>query len=79
MNKIMKLELFYPWGGVEKDITYIGDSLEEIARDIDRDNNELLYYMREGDDKGVKAFCFGGFMFKKKGIYAAKISETVFD
>ena len=66
-------------GGVEKDITYIGDSLEEIASDIDRDNNELLYYMREGDDKGVKAFCFGGFMFQKKGIYAAKISETVFD
>lgn len=40
MNRIMKLELFYPWGGVEKDITYIGDSLEEIARDIDRDTRD---------------------------------------
>lgn len=79
MNKIMKLELFYPWGGVEKDITYIGDSLEEIASDIDRDNNELLYYLRTGDERGDKAFCFGGFMFQKKGIYAAKMSESFLD
>lgn len=70
---------FFILGGVEKDITYIGDSLEEIASDIDRDNNELLYYMREGDDKGVKAFCFGGFMFQKNGIYAAKMSESFLD
>lgn len=73
------MSFFILGGGVEKDITYIGDSLEEIASDIDRDNNELLYYMREGDDKGVKAFCFGGFMFRKNGIYAAKMSESFLD
>ena len=79
INKIVKLELYYPWGGVEREITYYGESLEEIAQDIDRDNNELLDYLQKGDDKGEKAFCFGGFMFRKEGIYAAKMSESLFD
>lgn len=47
----------------------------EIARDIDRDENALLEYLMTGDDKGVKAFCFCGFMLSKKDIVAAKISE----
>lgn len=79
INKSIKIELFYPWGGVEKDLTYYGETMEEIAADIDRDNNELLYYLRTGDGKGEKAFCFGGFMFQKEGIYAAKMSESFFD
>lgn len=79
LNKTVELDLFYLWGGVERQITYYGESLEEIAADIDRDNNELLYYLQTGDEKGEKAFCFGGFMFQKNGIYAAKMSESFFD
>lgn len=79
ISKTVHLDLFYSWGGIERQITYYGESLEEIAADIDRDNNELLYYLQTGDKKGEKAFCFGGFMFRKEGIYAAKISESFFD
>ena len=79
INKNIKIELFYPWGGVEKDLTYYGETMEEITENIDRDNNELLYYLRTGDDRGKKAFCFSGLIFKKEGIYAAKMSESLFD
>ena len=79
ISKTVQLDLFYSWGVVERQITYYGESLEEIAADIDRDNNELLYYLQTGDEKGEKAFCFGGFMFQKNGIYAAKMSESFFD
>ena len=45
---------------------------------IQRDENELLYYMRTGDDKGEKCFVFQGFMFSKKPITAAQIKEPEF-
>ena len=30
------------------------------------------------DDKGAKAFCFGGFMFSKEIIIAAQMTEPEF-
>lgn len=42
---------------------------------IMNDENELLEYMRTNDDHGSEAFCFCGFMFRKKKIMAAQLSE----
>lgn len=49
--------------------------MEEIAAQIQRDENDLLEYMTTGDDKGRKSFCFAGFMFRKDIIDAAQMSE----
>ena len=79
MIKEMRLELVYEYvGTIERDLTYIGEDMEEIAAAIDRDENELLEYMQTGEKKGKNAFCFCGFMFLKEGIIAAKISEPFF-
>lgn len=74
MIKTMHIELYYSEGGVQKDILYHG-SLEEIAANIERDENDLLEYMRTRDDKGSRVFCFAGFMFAKKGLIAAQFTE----
>ena len=76
MNKRMRLQIFYGGGSViDREITYHGETLEEIAKAVDRDNNELLEYMLTRDDKGDKAFCFGCFMFSKEIIIAAQMTE----
>lgn len=62
-------------GEYNKLLTYEGDSLEEIAASIQRDENELLQYMTTEDDKGTKAFVFQGFMFKKAGLETAQFTE----
>lgn len=74
MIKTMHLELYYPGGGVRKDILYHG-SLEEIAASIGRDENDLLEYMQTKNDKGCRVFCFAGFMFAKEGLIAAQFTE----
>lgn len=75
MIKTMHLELYYSeGGGVQKDILYHG-SAEEIASNIERDENDLLEYMQTRDDKGCRAFCFSGFMFAKRGLVAAQFTE----
>jgi hypothetical protein len=77
MEKTMMLEIFRGGGVLERELLYTGKTLEEIAGAIERDENELLYFMSTGDDKGQKSFCFQGFMFRKDGIDAAQISEPV--
>ena len=62
-------------GGIEKDLVYEGDTDEQIAKDIMRDENALLEYMETEEDLGVKSFVFQGFMFKKDGILAAQLTE----
>lgn len=59
---------------MKKDILYHGD-MEEIAKEIERDENSLLEYMRTKDEHEEKAFCFQGFMFLKKDIIAAQFTE----
>lgn len=78
MRKTMNLSLFYT-GGVEINhiLTYEGDSLEEIAHQINSDENQLLSFMRADEDSGEKCFVFGGFMFKKTGLLAAYMTEGV--
>ena len=78
MKKSMNLSLLYA-GGVEidREIEYDGENLEDIAKQIDKDENDLLYYMRSEDDGGEKCFCFSGFMFRKEGILTAQLSEGV--
>lgn len=78
MKKSMNLSLLYA-GGVEidREIAYTGEDLEEIARQIDKDENDLLYYMRTGDEGFEKCFCFSGFMFRKEGLLTAQFSEGV--
>ena len=79
MTTNMRIELFFAGGGcIDKDITYQGNSWEEIAQDIDRDNKELMEYMRTHDDKGSKAFCFAGFSFEKQGLIAAQMKDSIF-
>lgn len=60
---------------MSRDLFYQGDSLAEIAKQIQNDENELLYYMRTHDFKNEKCFCFAGFMFQKSGIIAAQLKE----
>lgn len=73
---IMNLELHTIQGGfIEKELTYYGDSYDEIAQQITSDENELLYFLETGDDKGNAAFCFSGFMVLKKYIVAARFVE----
>jgi len=78
MKKSMNLSLLYA-GGVEidREIEYDGENLEDIAKQIDKDENDLLYYMRSEDDGGDKCFCFSGFMFRKEGLLTAQLSEGV--
>lgn len=78
MKKSMNLSLLYA-GGVEidREIEYDGENLEDIAKQIDKDENDLLYYMRSEDDDGEKCFCFSGFMFRKEGLLTAQLSEGV--
>ena len=78
MKKSMNLSLLYA-GGVEidRESEYDGENLEDIAKQIDKDENDLLYYMRSEDDGGEKCFCFSGFMFRKEGLLTAQFSEGV--
>ena len=78
MKKSMNLSLLYA-GGVEidREIAYTGEDLEEIARQIDKDENDLLYYMRTGEEGFEKCFCFSGFIFRKEGLLTAQLSEGV--
>lgn len=76
MKKTMRLELYFYGGGyIDKELIYEGADKKEIAKMIDRDQNDLLQYMQTGDENNQKAFCFCGYMFRKKGIAAAQISE----
>lgn len=75
MVKKMTLEIFSGGGYIERELTYEGKDAKEIAEQIQRDENELLYYMRTGDIKGEKAFVFQGFMFTKCTITAAQLKE----
>lgn len=78
MRKTMNLTLFYALGGrIEHELVYEGESMIDIARQIESDENMLLDYMRSGDSKGEKCFVLGGFMFRKDGILAAQITEGV--
>ena len=82
MQKTIKIELrFCKNGGgnkTEETITYYGKDDEDIANQIKRDEGEVLYYMRTGDMKKEKCFCFEGLMIKKAGLYAARFSEADF-
>ena len=62
---------------LEKELQYQG-SPEEIAAQIERDENALLEYMTTGDDRGQKSFVFAGFMFRKDMIEAAQMTEPDF-
>ena len=70
--------VFFGGGALKKDLQYEGNSLKEIAAQIDKDNNALLEYMRTHDFKNEKSFCFAGFMFQKGGIIAAQLKEPDF-
>lgn len=79
MIKKMSLDIRYAAGGVlEKELVYEGETEQEIAEKIMRDENELLHYMMTEDDGGRKSFVFCGFMFKKAGLAAAQIKEPDF-
>ena len=78
MKRTMNLSITYTLGGAhEKEIVYEGGTLEEIAKQITDDENQLLYYMRTGDDEGERCFYFGGFMFRKDGLLMAQMTEGV--
>lgn len=74
MKRKMKVEI----NNTETIIEYDGDTEEEIAQKIQRDENALLQYMMTGNDEGRKSFCFQGFMFKKDLIVTARFTEPDF-
>jgi hypothetical protein len=78
MIKKMTLEIFSGGGYIERELIYEGSTLSAISKQIQNDENELLYYMRTGDEKGEKCFVFQGFMFSKRPITAAQIKEPEF-
>jgi len=75
MIKKMNLEIFSGGGYIERELAYEGKDLNEIAAQIERDENALLEYMRTGQENGEKCFVFQGFMFAKKPIQAAQFRE----
>lgn len=84
MKKKMKLEIWTQKSGgggnapITEDIIYEGRTLKEIAALIDKDQDEIAYYMQTGDFKKVQCFCFQGLFIKKAGIVAIKLSEAEF-
>ncbi len=78
MVKKMQLVLYNRGGVLEKELEYQGKDLNEIAAQINRDENALLEYMMSGDIKGQKSFCFAGFMFRKDCVEAAQLTEPEF-
>jgi len=78
MIKKMQLEIFSGGGYIERELAYDGKNLNEIAAQIERDENALLDYMRTGDTHGEKCFVFQGFMFAKGAITAAQFREPEF-
>ena len=79
MIKKMSLDIRSTGGGyIEKELIYEGETEQDIARQIMKDENDLLYYMTTEDDCGKKSFVFCGFMFKKSGLAAAQIREPDF-
>ena len=78
MIKKMSLEIFSGGGYIERELVYEGKNEKEIAAQIQRDENELLEYMRTGNDKGEKCFVFQGFMLAKKPLQAVQLKEPEF-
>ena len=78
MTKTIMLAIYNRGGVLEKELQYQGGSMEEIAAQINRDENALMEYMTTGDDKGQKSFVFCGFMFRKDIIDAAQMTEPEF-
>lgn len=80
IKKKMKLEIWTQKSGggplITEDVFYEGESLKEIAALIDKDQNEIDYYMKTGDFKKIQCFCFQGLFIKKAGIVAIKLSEA---
>ena len=74
MTKTMLLAIYNRGGVLEKELQYRG-SPEEVAAQIQRDENDLLEYMTTGDPKGSESFVFAGFMFKKDMIDAVQMRE----
>lgn len=74
MLRKMKIEI----NDLEKVVDYEGADEMEIAQKIQQDENALLEYMQTGDDHGVKAFCFQGYMVKKSLIATARFTEPDF-
>ena len=74
MLRKMKIEI----NDLEKVVDYEGADEMEIARKIQQDENALLEYMQTGDEHGVKAFCFQGYMVKKSLIATARFTEPDF-
>lgn len=64
--------------GIENIVEYHGEDDNEIALLIADDENELLDYLRTGDDHGVKAFCFRGLMIRKDHVSTARFEEPDF-
>lgn len=79
MKKVMNLSLFYAGGGgIERELVYEGDTLEDIARQIEKDENQLLCFMRtKAEESSENCLVFCGFMFTKTGLLAAQITEGV--
>ena len=78
MIRKMSLEIFSGGGYIERELVYEGKDMKEIQEKIQADENELLYYMRTGDDRGEKCFVFQGFMLAKKPLQAVQMREPEF-
>lgn len=63
---------------ITEDVIYEGSSIKEIAALINKDQDEIDYYMKTGDFKKIQCFCFQGLFIKKAGIVAIKLSEAEF-
>lgn len=82
IQRKMKLDIWLAkangGGNITLDLIYEGKTLDEIANQIDRDQEEIFYYMNTGDTKKQQCFCFQGMMIRKAGIQAIRLSEADF-
>lgn len=63
-------------GGYSSDVEYYGDTAEEIAALIQKDENEILEYMKTGETHGGKCFCIRGLIVKKADIQIIRLRES---
>ena len=64
-------------GGVlEREITYSGETAEDIEKQIEKDRSAIKDWMEMGFVRGSECFDFNGFMLKKKHIAAIEITEA---
>ena len=72
----MVLEQSFGGGKTEVDLFFTGKNKTEILKNVQKAEDEILYYMTTGDTKKEPCFIFGDFIIRKAGIQAIRLTEA---